>query len=57
MEGGEGMEVIIKGDAKEIAALLFEVEGRRSVPFVGECQESALGDEKDELVLCRPDGI
>ena len=51
------MEVIIKGEAKEIAALLFEVEGRRSVPFVGEGQESTLGNEKDELVLCRPDGI
>ena len=48
------MEGIIKGEAKEIAALLFEVEGWRSVPFVGECQESALGDE---LVICRPDGI
>ena len=27
--GGEGMEVIIKGEAKEIAALLLEIEGRQ----------------------------
>lgn len=27
--GGEGMEIIIKGEAKEIAALLLEIEGRR----------------------------
>ena len=26
--GGEGMEVIIKGEVKEIAALLLEIEGR-----------------------------
>ena len=29
--GGEGMEVIIKGEAKEIAALLLEIEGRRTM--------------------------
>ena len=28
--GGAGMEVIIKGEAKEIAALLLEIEGRRN---------------------------
>ena len=28
--GGEGMEVIIKGEAKEVAALLLEIEGRRN---------------------------
>ena len=28
--GGAGMEVIIKGEAKEVAALLLEIEGRRN---------------------------
>ena len=28
--GCEGMEIIIKGEAKEIAALLLEIEGRRN---------------------------
>lgn len=28
--GGEGVEVIIKGEAKEIAALLLEIVGRRN---------------------------
>ncbi len=30
------MEIIIKGEAKEIAALLLEIEVQRKVPFVGE---------------------
>lgn len=32
------MEVIIKGEANEIAALLLETVGRRGVPFTGEMQ-------------------
>ena len=30
------MEVIIKGDVKEIVTLLLELEVQRRVPFVGE---------------------
>jgi len=30
LRGGEEMEIIIKGEAKEIAALLLEIEGRRN---------------------------
>ena len=30
------MEIVIKGEAKEIAALLLEIEVQRKVPFVGE---------------------
>ena len=29
MRGGEGLEVTIKGEAKEIAALVLVVQGRR----------------------------
>lgn len=30
------MEIIIKGEAKEIAELLLEIEVQRRVPFIGE---------------------
>ncbi|BEU87847.1 hypothetical protein TAMA11512_13110 [Selenomonas sp. TAMA-11512] len=51
------MEVIIRGEANEIAALLLELEGRQKKPFIGECQGSATEDENVEPAMCRPDGI
>nr|DAQ88814.1 MAG TPA: hypothetical protein [Caudoviricetes sp.] len=45
------MEVIIKGEAKEIAALLFEVEGRRSVPFVGEVKYGLVNKPNSQPVV------
>mgnify|MGYP000912900295 CR=1 FL=1 len=43
------MEIIIKGEAKEIAALLSELEMRRSVPFVGEIEYCSLDKQNAQL--------
>ena len=42
------MEIVIKGEAKEIAALLLEIEVQRRVPFVGETKYCLLNKQKSQ---------
>ena len=49
--GGEDMEVIIKGEAKEIAALLLEIEVQRRVPFVGEVKYGLVNKSNSQPVV------
>ena len=43
------MEIIIKGEVKEIAALLLELEVRRRFAFIGETEYCSLDKQNTQL--------